>query len=46
MGSISIGIRHPVYDIDARAIDVSFCLGDNDDGTDRRSEYQTFERKA
>jgi len=35
-------IWHAVYDIDARVIDVSFYLGDNDDGTDRRSEYQSF----
>ena len=36
-------IWHGVYDIDARSIDVSFYLGDNEDGTDRRSEYRTFE---
>jgi len=35
-------IWHAVYDIDARSIDVSFYLGDNQDGTDRRSEYQCF----
>ncbi len=35
-------IWHSVYDLDARSIDVSFYLGDNEDGTDRRSEYQTF----
>ncbi len=30
-------------DIDARRIDVSFFLGDNADGTDRRSPYQSFQ---
>ena len=35
-------IWHAVYDIDARSIDVSFYLGDNEDGTDRRSDYQSF----
>jgi hypothetical protein len=35
-------IWHAVYDIDARSIDVSFYLGDNEDGTDRRSKYRTF----
>ena len=39
-------IWHAVYDINARTIDVSFYLGDNKDGTDRRSEYQTFELRA
>ncbi len=39
-------IWHAVYDIDARTIDVSFYLGDNENGTDRRSEYRTFELKA
>jgi hypothetical protein len=39
-------IWHAVYDIDARSIDVSFYLGDNEDGTDRRSEYRTFELRA
>jgi hypothetical protein len=31
-------IGYALYDIDARSVDVSFYLGDNDDGTDRRSE--------
>ena len=35
-------IWHAVYDIDARSIDVSFYLGDNEDGTDRRSDYEVF----
>lgn len=39
-------IWHAVYDIEARSIDVSFYLGDNEDGTDRRSEYQSFELKG
>ncbi len=39
-------IWHAVYDIDARSIDVSFYLGENEDGTDRRSDYQTFELRA
>ena len=33
---------HSLYDLDARAIEVSFYLGDNEDGTDRRSEYRSF----
>jgi len=36
-------IWHSIYDIDARRIDVSFFLGDNPDGTDRRSPYGSFE---
>jgi len=36
-------IWHAIYDIDARRIDVSFFLGDNADGTDRRSPYASFE---
>ena len=32
-----------IYDIDARTNEVSFYLGDNEDGTDRRSEYRWFE---
>ncbi len=36
-------IWHCIYDIDARRIDVSFFLGDNPDGTDRRSPYESFE---
>jgi hypothetical protein len=36
-------IWHSIYDIDARRIDVSFFLGDNPDGTDRRSPYESFE---
>ncbi|MCP4205360.1 MAG: linear amide C-N hydrolase [bacterium] len=39
-------IWHAVYDIDARTLDVSFYLGDNEDGTDRRSEYQTFQLRV
>ncbi len=35
-------IWHSIYDIDARRIDVSFFLGDNPDGTDRRSPYGSF----
>jgi hypothetical protein len=35
-------IWHAVYDIDACSIDVSFFLGDNEDGTDRRLDYQSF----
>ena len=38
-------IWHSIYDIDARRIDVSFFLGDNPDGTDRRSPYESFELK-
>ena len=39
-------IWHAVYDIDARSIDVSYYLGDNEDGTDRRSEYRSFQLRA
>ena len=35
-------IWHSIYDIDARRIDVSFFVGDNPDGTDRRSPYESF----
>jgi hypothetical protein len=35
-------IWHSIYDIDARRIAVSFFLGDNPDGTDRRSPYESF----
>ena len=35
-------IWHVVYDTDARSLDVSFYLGDNPDGTDRRSPYRLF----
>ena len=35
-------IWHSIYDIDACSIDVSFFLGDNPDGTDRRSAYESF----
>ena len=33
---------HAQYDIDARAVAVEFYLGDNDDGSPRRSERVTF----
>jgi hypothetical protein len=36
-------IWHSIYDIDARRIDVSFFLGDNADGADRRSPYESFD---
>ncbi len=35
-------IWHALLDLETREIEVSFYLGDNPDGTDRRSPYQTF----
>jgi hypothetical protein len=35
-------IWHGIYDTEERSLDVSFYLGDNPDGTDRRSPYQSF----
>jgi len=36
-------IWHAVYDTEERSLDASFYLGDNPDGTDRRSPYQSFQ---
>ena len=36
-------IWHAVYDTEERSLDASFYLGDNPDGTDRRSPYRSFQ---
>ena len=45
----SLGARtiwHALYDLESRQMEISFYLGDNPDGTDRRSPYQTFQPSA
>lgn len=39
-------IWHSLYDLESRQVEVSFYLGDNPDGSDRRSEYLTFQLNA